>query len=274
MSDLLADDGGAQAPVESAAPVDNGTPTPQAAEPTAGLTLNIPEQFKEASWAQKYSTDEDFFNGVDNMSKMIGAKGTSIPDFENDPPEVIAAFREKLGVPSESTGYDFELPEGFEKNESFEAFTALAHKGNISKDVAKDLHAMGVAETQKAIEAYDATKSAEVDQAFEAFKQDPNFQEISNNVSGILQKVDPNGEILSKEDLNNPGPDLAPKIARLLNQIVSLTGDSSVIKGQSPDSVGGNRIEQKQKVMDDLKAGRITQDTANARINQISANFS
>ncbi len=271
MADLLdGDAGGAPAPTAEPQAV---APAAEAQAPTSDnwITNSVPEAYREAGFVTKYQSQDEFFSGIDNLNKIASSK--TVPDFETATPEVMNNFRDKLGVPHETSGYDFTLPEGFEKNESFDAFTNLAHKNHISNTGAKEFHDMHMAGVQQAVESFKATQSAEIDTAFSEFKSDPRFSEIAGNVKNLLNSVDPTGDILSPDDLAELGP-MAPKVARILDKIVSLTGDHSMIKGNDKSFQGGDRLEQKQKVYDDLKAKRITAETANARIEQISANFS
>lgn len=72
----------------------------------------IPEAYREADWAKKYTTPEDFYKGVDNMSKLIGQK-TIVqgiePPGKDAKPEDWDKFYSALGRPESPDKY--ELPE-------------------------------------------------------------------------------------------------------------------------------------------------------------------
>lgn len=132
------------------------THEPGAGEPgSTGSTLDfIPEQYREASWATKYSTAEDFFKGVEGMSKLIGNKeiveGIKLPG-EDATEEDYSKFFNSIGRPETSEAYDLEkvqMPEGYNLEDTQREFRELAHKAGLSQKQASALY-KGYMENQK-----------------------------------------------------------------------------------------------------------------------------
>jgi hypothetical protein len=247
------------APEATATPVDAGT---------GNWTDSIPEQYRDAGFVKKYNSQEDFFNGIDNLNKIASSK--VVPDFETASPEELNRFRDKLGAPHEAAGYEIQLPENFQTNENFDSFKGVLHKAHVPNDVANELFQMGQAEVKLGIEAFQAAQEQEVDQSFAAFKEDPRFAEIASNTAKMLNKIDPGGEIMNADDLSSLGVN-APKVARLLDRMLTLTGDNPVVKGGNSETTGSTASEDAAKARDDYRAGRISKETADARINQAYA---
>ncbi|GAB7024705.1 hypothetical protein [Salidesulfovibrio brasiliensis] len=100
------------------APAPQETPEVPAGDGGGGGLDFIPEEFREASWAQKYSSADEFFKGVDNMNKLVGQRPEGlVPPGEDATDEERAAFHSKLremqGVPGEFEEYSagLTLPE-------------------------------------------------------------------------------------------------------------------------------------------------------------------
>ncbi|BCS87335.1 hypothetical protein [Pseudodesulfovibrio sediminis] len=99
-----------EAPVQDTPPADDGGGD--------NWIASVPEEFREASFVAKYKTPEDFFKGVDNLSKLAGQKqkGLVAPG-EGASEEEVAAFntslRELSGVPGSLEEYQgaLQLPE-------------------------------------------------------------------------------------------------------------------------------------------------------------------
>lgn len=105
----------------------------------------IPEQFREAAWAQKYKTPEDFFNGIDNMNKMLGKKeiveGIKVPG-EDATEEDWANFHKELGVPEKADAYDLKVDIEnplFDTEPAAQGFRELAHKNGLTPKQAQGL---------------------------------------------------------------------------------------------------------------------------------------
>lgn len=112
---------------------------------TTGLEF-IPEQYRAASWASKYTTPDDFFKGVDNLAKTVGQKqivqGIQAPG-DSATPEDWDKFFSQIGRPESADKY--QLPEdvkafqGFDIETEKKAFNDLAHKNGLSNKQAAGL---------------------------------------------------------------------------------------------------------------------------------------
>lgn len=124
----------------------NTSVSPEGGEGNSSSSLDfIPEEFKEAPWAQKYKTPEDFFNGIDNMNKMLGKKeiieGIKAPG-EDATDEDWQNFYKQIGAPEEQSAYELaiELENPlFDVDQSAEGFKELAHKNGLTQKQAQGL---------------------------------------------------------------------------------------------------------------------------------------
>lgn len=136
------------------APADAGTaslitgqdPAPGQSQAQSDWREIIPESFREASWATKYKTADDFFKGVDWMNQTIGKKnvvqGIELPG-EDAKPEDWDAFYNSLGRPEKPDGYELpelkDIPEGFVLPEDKQFWANMAHKHGLTKKQAAGL---------------------------------------------------------------------------------------------------------------------------------------
>ncbi len=136
------------------APADAGTaslitgqdPAPGQSQAQSDWREIIPESFREASWATKYKTADDFFKGVDWMNQTIGKKnvvqGIELPG-EDAKPEDWDAFYNGLGRPEKPDGYELpelkDIPEGFVLPEDKQFWANMAHKHGLTKKQAAGL---------------------------------------------------------------------------------------------------------------------------------------
>ena len=88
------------------------------------------------------------------------------------------------------------------------------------------------------------------------------------DVKAILS-ADKSIEPYATDEINNLGT-AKPAFMKLLDEMVSLTGDASVVKSTTGD-VGLGPEDQVAKIREDFRAKRISQETANARINTVWA---
>ena len=250
--------------VETQAPVDGQQ---QSTETT--WYDEVPESFRDASFVQKYKTKEDFYNGMANLTKMVGKK-SDIPDFENATPEEINAFREKVGVPTEKDGYQIQTPEGFEADETFNNFLDVAHKNNINNQGANELFQMYQNEVQKMQVAMQEQQSQVVQQAFDEFYADPKANEMETNAVDLLKAVDPNGQILSPNEIGELGVH-APKVVKLLNELSNKLYKNDITPKNSgfPD-VGGSYSERYAGIMERVNKGLISKEQGNTEINALT----
>lgn len=75
----------------------------------------LPEEYRDASWAKKYQSIEDFAKGVDGMASVVGkkAEGVKVPG-EDATEEDWNAFYAQLGRPETPDGYELKIPDGAE----------------------------------------------------------------------------------------------------------------------------------------------------------------
>ena len=120
-----------EAPVINQAPVITETGLSEA--PTnSGLDF-IPEAYRQAGWATKYKTQDEFFKGIDHMAKTVGAKqvvnGLQVPG-ENATAEELNAFYAQLGRPESADKYA--LPEDLTFHEGIDAAAEKQSLADVS----------------------------------------------------------------------------------------------------------------------------------------------
>lgn len=264
------------APVAQAAPVAEVQTTqlvqPAQAAPAAvpeSWLNSLPEQYREVGSISRHENLGALLGSYVDGQSMFGGK-SPIPDFENATAEQMSAFRGKLGVPNEVAGYNIATPEGFNSDESFEAFTNLAHKGHLSNDVTNEMFQMHTQGMERAIDGFKASQEQEVSQVMDEFKATANYDEVVLNANNMLDQIDPSGQILNEENFNQLGV-AKPIIMKLLSQMKSLTGNDTTVKVGGMENLGQSFGEQHSSIMADHAAGRISEETANARIAQAAS---
>jgi hypothetical protein len=256
---------------EVSAPVATEAVSTEASTPVDNVSSNwidtLPEEFRGEGSINRHGSMDELLNSYKHGQSMLGRKN-GIPDFENDSPEVISAFREQLGVPSDVADYKIQTPEGFQSDESYEAFTGLLHKGNVPNDVADSIYQMGAQQTQQALENAEAERGAQIDIVNKEFESSAGYQELAQGAQSMLDTIDPSGDIVSQEDLSKLG-EFRPTFMKLLNQMNKLTANDSVIKATAASTQGGYE-ERFSSIMDDVASGRISKESGNARISQLT----
>lgn len=242
------------------APADAGTaslitgqdPAPGQSQAQSDWREIIPESFREASWATKYKTADDFFKGVDWMNQTIGKKnvvqGIELPG-EDAKPEDWDAFYNGLGRPEKPDGYELpelkDIPEGFVLPEDKQFWANMAHKHGLTKKQAAGLFsefmqdmsgryksalegsasAMVEAAKQRMQESADALKSEWGDD----FGANLNLAKRAAEHLGILDSLDQSGA----------GND--PAVLKLAAELGKMLGEDNMRRG---DPSGGGMTKE------------------------------
>ncbi len=270
MSELL--------PTESSEPQVEATSTPSVDVPQNEPSWldSVPEEYRDASFVTKYGDKkEDFFSGMANLTKMIGQRKSDIPDFENATPEELNAFREKLGVPTESNGYELNTPEDFQADDTYNNFLEIAHKNNISNTGAQQLFEMYQESISSMVADAHVQQNAQIAQAFEEFKNDPKSVEMETNAVDVLSAVDPTGSILKPEEIASFGVN-APKVIKLLNEINNkmFSSDSTPKATASAVNGAGSYADKYSSIMQRVNKGLISKEQGSAEINALTQHYS
>ena len=264
--DLLNTETPTETPQSTAEPM--GTDTASAPQDPSSWLDSIPESYRQEGSVNRHGSMDELLSSYTHGQSMLGRKN-GIPDFENDSPEVISKFREQLGVPGDIDSYDLETPEGFEPNEQFGAFKQAALDGNVPNDTANKFFQMHQEGVNGAVQQVNDAREAEITTAFDTFKSDPNFSDIANNTKNIMNQIDPSGEFLNEEVLQNLGAQ-APMVARFLDKAAKMIGDDSVPKAMSAGTIGSYE-EGYDSIRNDVSSGRISSETGNQRIRDLTA---
>jgi len=128
-------------PAETNAPADNAAfASDNAASTPIDYSKFIDAQGNFAApVAGKFKSFEGLVKGYESAQKLLGAQGDKVPvPNENSSDEEWAHFWEKVGRPTDPTGYQFEFPnevkqlEGVYDEEGMKAYAQLAHQVGLT----------------------------------------------------------------------------------------------------------------------------------------------
>ena len=104
-------------PTNTGLPNDAQNNTPDAAAQSANEVsqeagsgqseFELPEDYKEKSWANKIKTQEDLYKQIDNLTELVGKKTISPIDYNTASEEDISAYHKSI-VPEEVDAYKFQ----------------------------------------------------------------------------------------------------------------------------------------------------------------------
>jgi len=277
MADLLTSDPQPTATTEVATdatvqPTAGVTDTGGATETPTSWIDSLPEEYRGEGFVSVHKDMGSFMQSMKNQNAMVGKKN-GIPDFENDSPEVVNAFREQLGAPVTADGYKIDLPEGFNADESFSKFTELALKGHLPNDVASELFQLNQEVVQSTVAQMEEAKETQTQEAITAFQSEPRANEMLVNAKNVISMIDPAGEFITNDIVNSLGAN-AVNVIKAFDKFSSLISGDKVLKGGAQEGFSGGSMDDRvQGVYNDVKAGRITQESGSAKIDAIIAQY-
>jgi hypothetical protein len=227
----------------SDAPVTTETATTQTTETTettqapVGSALDfIPESYRAASWATKYTSADDFFKGIDNLSKLAGQKqvvqGLQAPG-ESATEEEWSKFFGQIGRPEAADKYalpeDVSAPQGVNLEEERKTFTALAHKNGLTQRQAAGLfkdYMAGLSE--QATKAQAGAKLSHEEALKGAFGDDAE--------AGLVQAKKGAQALGIGDKLDAAGLSTNPLVLQLCAKLGELAGEASFESGKATDN--------------------------------------
>ncbi len=242
------------------APADAGTaslitgqdPAPGQSQAQSDWREIIPESFREASWATKYKTADDFFKGVDWMNQTIGKKnvvqGIELPG-EDAKPEDWDAFYNSLGRPEKPDGYELpelkDIPEGFVLPEDKQFWANMAHRHGLTKKQAAGLFSEFM---QDMSERYKSALEGSASATVEAAKK--RMQESADALKGewgddfganlnLAKRAAEHLGILDSLDQSGAGND--PAVLKLAAELGKMLGEDNMRRG---DPSGGGMTKE------------------------------
>lgn len=242
------------------APADAGTaslitgqdPAPGQSQAQSDWREIIPESFREASWATKYKTADDFFKGVDWMNQTIGKKnvvqGIELPG-EDAKPEDWDAFYNSLGRPEKPDGYELpelkDIPEGFVLPEDKQFWANMAHRHGLTKKQAAGLFSEFM---QDMSERYKSALEGSASAMVEAAKK--RMQESADVLKGewgddfganlnLAKRAAEHLGILDSLDQSGAGND--PAVLKLAAELGKMLGEDNMRRG---DPSGGGMTKE------------------------------
>jgi len=104
--------------------------------------FKVPEAYANEPWAKGIDSIDSTFKMLAGAQHLIGKKGVTVPE-PDSPPEVVQAYRQKLNIPEDPSGYVFENPEP-QKDVQRDLEVDLkikqaAHKHNLPAEAVKDV---------------------------------------------------------------------------------------------------------------------------------------
>lgn len=206
-----------------------GTPAPS----STGLEF-IPEAFRESSWAKKYTTPEDFFKGVDNMSKMMGQKqiveGIKPPG-QDATDEDWGKFFNEIGRPESADKYQLEdiQIQGIDTKAEREMFTSMAHKNGLTQKQAEGLYKDYLNSVKENV-----TKQT---QDFQTRSQNALKEAFGDNFQGGFDLAKKGARAIGIADtLDQEGLSANPLVLKLCAKLGEMVGEDTKIDGKSSSS--------------------------------------
>lgn len=103
----------------------------------------LPEEYRESSWATKYSSAEELWKGVDNMASLVGkkAEGITLPG-EDATDEDWSNFYEGIGRPEDPNGYKLNISADngqYLQEGDTDAIVNMLHKAGLNNKQAQDV---------------------------------------------------------------------------------------------------------------------------------------
>lgn len=204
---------------------------PETATTTAqpsGLDF-IPEAYRNDPSFSKYKSQDEFFKGFQNLTKMVGQKqivnGLQIPG-ETASEEEISNFHKALGRPEAADKYTFE-----ENLQAYEGFDSDGAKKTISEVAFKlGFNQKQVSELYK---AYVENSNAQFGKSQEAVKKtfDDNVKAVfGNNTRAGLDQAKRGAKALGVLDTLNLEDISDPLTLRALAKLGEFTGEDTFIE--------------------------------------------
>ena len=126
--------------------------TQQTTAPATSWVDSLPDPVKGFAVNKGWKEPGQSVQSYIELERMVGADKagrTVLLPGENATPEELAAFRGKLGVPTDATGYEIALPDGFPDPEFGKLGGGLLHKHGIPKANGEAFMADVIAQVQQ-----------------------------------------------------------------------------------------------------------------------------
>jgi hypothetical protein len=226
-----------------------------------GWTQQLADKFPRlANTAQRYKTEGDFLQGIDNALGLIGKKqtGASYPKADSAP-EDIAAFREAAGVPSDPAEYQLKpetLPDGLAWDEATGAkFAELMHQHHIPAAAAKAL----VAAHLETVAAQQQGATQQITGQLGELVQKTTAEMRKEWGAGFQDRLDANNDFiaarLGPDELANPAIQMAlshPSIVRLVDEARRASREAPLPGANASTAVGS--MSPRQQGLEIMKA--------------------
>ena len=127
-----------------------------------GFLESLPNDLGQHSIFQKYATPNDFIQGAINAQSQIGQKASEF--LNSDDPSIVAERNAMLGVPETPDGYQYEIPEGFEVDESDIAeFSAAMHELGLNNVQAQAIAEYNLQNMAAMVENFQTMEAENID---------------------------------------------------------------------------------------------------------------
>jgi hypothetical protein len=254
-TDFISDTAGSGQDQTLSAPAQAGQPakeaeavkaTPVLAGWTSATTKELRADPRFNDYASKFKSVDDVVKSAMELESKAGSM-VSIPG-EKSTPEERAAYYERMGVPKEPDGYEFEKDPSIEYDEAdLASFKALAHELHLSQDQAKAMFAKASESAGSLLKGNQEQQAAAAKQEAEARAQE------KTDVEKTLRKewggdYNVNRELVKRGIARFASPELLalasakgmgnqPSFIRMFQQLGSLVReDSALLDGSGGSS--------------------------------------
>lgn len=217
----------------------------QVSAPAGQPQFNVPDEYKDRSWASKVKSEEDLYKQIDNLTSLVGKKDVPSADATD---EQLEEFYSKLR-PETADAYDIKLPENVDpesiNQEEMNAYKDVFHKNGLTEKQANDLY--------NAYYKIEAGKTAQYDAQFDEIIKGQYGDKANDAVKTALKYVgafDPE----AKAQFSQAQPELMAAVVKMMNDHHSQYGDEDTI----PSETGGNPAQTKEDVLKELTQTRIS----------------
>lgn len=225
----------------SGAPENTGDNTLDAGEQDPGWLAGLPQDLREAHGEKLrgYKKVGDFVK--EHLDKSSKYENAVVLPGENATPEEIQAYREKMGIPPDTTGYELQepenLPEGVQIDGQLKSwFAEAAHKQGLSNKQAKELYAefnnLQVSRIQQAREAQQQQVKAQKDKVERELRETygDSMEAKLEDAKRVYNKVFDDG---ARAELDKMGLGANPAFLKAMIQLSDRVSEDNFFDGSS-----------------------------------------
>lgn len=214
-----------------------------------GFLNSLPNELGQHSIFQKYNTPNDFIQGAINAQSQIGQKASEFLNSED--PSMIAERNAMMGVPETPDGYQYDIPEGFEVDESDVAeFSAAMHELGLNNNQAQAIAEYNLQNMVTMVENFQNNEAGNIESAEAELRELWRGDTFDYNMSKVGDALEYLGLSEWRDD-----PAIANNISFLtgmVDKILPLFSDDELIEGGQIQSTSAIE-DQLRQVEDEME---------------------